>query len=213
MGARPGVAVKDLDTASLVLRLFIDLVCVGLLAAMVAQRRPRRGLFVVFTTFNLALFCVLTVISARHIGPAVGFGLFALLSIVRLRSEPFSNQELSYFFSALALALINGLRLDDQLIPILLDAVLLVALFLIDHPALHRSTARQRVTLDIVVTDPAELRSELSRRLGVEIVEANVIEVDYVREIMRVTVRTLQPVGIMEPSGAMSDYGLAGQEP
>src|SRR3954447_8587811 len=119
---------KSLDVGDIVLRLAIDLGCMALLAALVAQRRPRRGLFVVFTTFNIALFCVLTVISARHIGPAVGFGLFALLSIVRMRSEPFSNQELSYFFSALALALINGLRIDDRWIPVFLDAVVLIAL-------------------------------------------------------------------------------------
>jgi hypothetical protein len=200
----------DLDTADVLLRLFIDVVCLGLLGAMIAQRRPRRGLFVILTSFNIALFCVLTVISARHIGPAVGFGLFALLSIVRLRSEPFSNQELSYFFSALALALINGLRIQGYLIPVLLDAVLLTALYLVDHPALYRRTARQRVTLDTVVTDPTRLRSELSERLGVEVVEANVVEVDYVREIMRINVRSLQPVGVMEPSGPMAEYAATG---
>ncbi|QEC48778.1 DUF4956 domain-containing protein [Baekduia soli] len=199
---------SGLDLADVVLRLFVDVVCVGMLAAMIAQRRPRRGLFVVFSTFNLALFCVLTVISAQHIGPAVGFGLFALLSIVRLRSEPFSNQELSYFFSALAFALINGIRLGNHLVPVLLDVVLLLALFLIDHPSLHRSTTRQRVTLDIVVNDPAELRAELAHRLGTEIVEATVVDVDYVREIMRINVRTLQPAGVAEPSGTMTDLAV-----
>src|SRR3954469_1735990 len=121
---------KSVDVGDLVLRLAIDLGCMAILAGLVARRRPRRGLFVVFTTFNIALFCVLTIISAKRIGPAVGFGLFALLSIVRLRSEPFTNQELSYFFSALALALINGIRIHDHLIPVLLDAVLLITLFL-----------------------------------------------------------------------------------
>src|SRR4051794_12683611 len=156
---------KSVDIGDLILRLAIDVGCMVLLAALVAQRRPRRGLFVVFTTFNLALFCVLTVISARHIGPAVGFGLFALLSIVRLRSEPFSNQELSYFFSALALALINGIRIEEGWIAVLLDGVVLASLFLVDHPALHRPTARQRVTLDTVLTEPTALRAELEARL------------------------------------------------
>ncbi|MDQ3850419.1 MAG: DUF4956 domain-containing protein [Actinomycetota bacterium] len=195
-----------MDLADLVLRLFIDLACITLLTALVAQRRPRRGLFVVITTFNIALFCVLTVISERHIGPAVGFGLFALLSIVRLRSEPFSNQELSYFFCALGLALINGLRIEDRWIIVLLDAIVLVTLFLVDHPAIHRRTARTRITLDSVVTEPAALRAELELRLGVEVVEATVVEVDYVREIMRVNVRSAQPPGVAEPSGDMNEF-------
>lgn len=199
---------SGLDAGDVVLRLLLDVVSIGLLSAMIAQRRPRRGLFVVYTTFNIALFCVLTVISARHIGPAVGFGLFALLSIVRLRSEPFSNQELSYFFSALGLAVINGVRLTDHWVPALLDAALLLALFLVDHPSLHRTTARQRVTLDVVVTDPAALRAELQRRLGADIVEVSIAEVDYVREIMRVNVRTLQPRGMVEPSADFDDVAL-----
>jgi hypothetical protein len=196
----------SVDIGDLSLRLAIDLVCMGVLAALVAQRRPRRGLFVVFVTFNLALFSVLTVISQRHIGPAVGFGLFALLSIVRLRSEPFSNQELAYFFSGLAMAVVNGLRVADTWILPLLDAVVLISLFLVDHPALHRRTARTRVTLDSVITDRTALRAQLEALLGVEVVEATVVEVDYVREVMRVNVRTLQPPGIAEPSGATSEF-------
>jgi len=198
-----------IELNDLVLRLFIDVVCIGLLATLVSQRRPRRGLFVIFTTFNIALFCVLTVISERHIGPAVGFGLFALLSIVRLRSEPFSNQELSYFFCSLALALVNGLRIQDRWVIVLLDAVVLLTLFLVDHPAIHRRTARTRITLDSVLTEPVALRAELERLLGVEVVEATVVEVDYVREIMRVNVRSEQPPGVAEPSGGISDFAEA----
>lgn len=193
------------ELSDLALRLFADLICIGALCGLVAQRRPRRGLFVIFTTFNLALFCVLTVISERHVGPAVGFGLFALLSIVRLRSEPFSNQELSYFFSSLAFALVNGLRVEDRWVMVVVDAVLLLTLALVDHPALHRRTARMRITLDEVFADPAALHAEIERRLGVDVVEATVVEVDYVREVMRVNVRSLQPPGVPEPSGAIAE--------
>jgi len=199
------------ELSDLVLRLFLDLSCVGLLALLVGQRRPRRGLFVIFTTFNVALFSVLTVITERHIGPAVGFGLFALLSIVRLRSEPFSNQELSYFFSALALALVNGVRIQDRWVTVLLDAILLLTLFLVDHPAIHRRTARTQITLESVLTEPVALRAELELRLGVEVVEATVVEIDYVRESMRVNVRSTQPPGVAEPSGGMDALTEAGR--
>lgn len=193
------------DAPDLVLRLFMDVVAVGVLGLLVAQRRPRRGLLVVFTTFNLVLFSVLTVISARHIGAAVGFGLFALLSIVRLRSEPFSNQELSYFFSALGLALVNGVRIEDRWVAVALNVVILVTLFLVDHPSLHRRTTRMRITLDEVLTDPAALRAELARRLGAEVVEVSIVDVDYVRESMRVMARLALAPGLAEPAGDMRE--------
>jgi hypothetical protein len=191
------------DWANLLLRLFADLVSIGLLSLMVARRRPRRGLFMVYASFNLGLFAVLVVITHKHLGPAIGFGLFAMLSIVRLRSEPFGNADLAYFFCGLVLALVNGLRLDDELLALAVDCVVLAALFLVDHPSLYRRTARQRVVLDEVVTGDAALRAALERRLGVEVVEVTVEETDYVREVTRVSVRYLQAAGTPEPEPAM----------
>jgi Domain of unknown function (DUF4956) len=191
------------DYAHLLLRLFIDGCALGFLSLLVARRRPRRGLFMVYATFNLGLFVVLTVISARHVGPAIGFGLFAMLSIVRLRSEPIGNAELAYFFCALVLALVNGLPVKDEPLIIGLNVLVLLTLTFVDHPALYRRTARQRVVLDMVASSPAELRAELERRLGVEIVDVTVEEIDFVREITRASVRHLQPHGVPEPEPAL----------
>lgn len=178
------------DYAGFLLRLFVDLCALGGLCALVAlRRRARRGLLMVIATFNVGLFIVLTVISQRHVGPAIGFGLFAMLSIVRLRSEPFSNRDLAYFFSALVLALANGLPAGDAWFPVVLDAVLLAGLYLVDHPALLEATERRRVTLDEAIADPALLRAALSERLGTAVVEATIEEIDYVRETTVVVVR------------------------
>jgi hypothetical protein len=191
------------DYASLLLSLFVDLCALGVLSLLVARRRPRRGLFMVYGTFNLGLFVVLTVISARHVGPAIGFGLFAMLSIVRLRSEPIGNAELAYFFCALVLALVNGLPVKDEPLIIGLNVLVLLTVGFVDHPVLYRRTARQRVVLDTVLSSPSDLRAELERRLGVEVVEVTVEEVDFVREITRVTVRHFQPHGVPEPEPAL----------
>lgn len=191
------------DWANLLLRLFADLASIGLLSLMVARRRPRRGLFMVYASFNIGLFAVLTVITNKHLGPAIGFGLFAMLSIVRLRSEPFNNADLAYFFCALVLALANGIRLDDEALSFALDGLVLAALYLVDHPSLYRRTARQRVTLDEIVTGDVALRAAIEGRLGVEVVEVSVEETDYVREITRVSVRYLQPIGEPEPEPSL----------
>lgn len=184
------------DYADLLLRLFVDLCAIALLDLLLASRRPRRGLFIVFTAFNIGVFALLAIISQRHIGPAVGFGLFALLSIVRLRSEPFNNAELSYFFCALVLAIINGLRIDEIGFQILLDGVLLAMLFLVDHPALYRPTARRTVTLDEIVTDAELLRTRLGADLGVEVLEVSIDEIDYVRDLTRVEMRYVLPQAV-----------------
>lgn len=187
-------AMSSTDYVSFLERLVIDLCALGGLCALVTLRRgPRRGLLMVIATFNVGLFIVLTVISQRHIGPAIGFGLFAMLSIVRLRSEPFSNRDLAYFFSALVLALANGLEIGHAWFPAALDVLLLGALYLVDHPALFEATERRRVTLDEAIADPELLRAVLTERLGTDVVEATIQEIDYVRETTVVEVRQRVP--------------------
>ena len=43
---------------------------------------------------------------------ALGFGLFAILSIIRLRSSTVTQQEVAYYFVALVMGLVNGMNQD-----------------------------------------------------------------------------------------------------
>src|SRR3954468_16691504 len=103
-----------LDYGSFLARLGFDLVGLAIFWLMLHVRgHARRDLFMVFSLFNLGLVIVLTVIASSSSATASGFGLFAMLSITRLRSEPFGNAELGYFFVALVLALVNGVGVMD----------------------------------------------------------------------------------------------------
>ena len=102
-------------TVSLLARLALDLLAVSALVyGLFLPRHRRVDLVVVYALFNIGLFLALVVISAGEVSMGVGFGLFAVLSIVRLRSEPFSNRELAYFFVALVLALVCAIDHDCQ---------------------------------------------------------------------------------------------------
>jgi hypothetical protein len=177
-------------TTDLLARLGIDLVAIAVLAYGIHYRRHRRrDLVVVYAMFNVGLFLALVVISAGNISAGVGFGLFAVLSIVRLRSEPFTNGELGYFFLALVLGLVNGIPLDGLGLAALLSAVALAAAAVIDHPRLLRPTRRLEVTLETIPADEDGLRRHLQERLNAHVIECSVLEIDYVREITRVSVR------------------------
>lgn len=183
-------AAKTIDYPEVLLHLFVDLVAIATMVGwMFVRRHGRRDLVTIYTAFNVGLFAVVSVISSRHVSVGLGFGLFAVLSIIRLRSEPFDNTELAYFFTAMVLALVDGLRKIPLPFAVLLNVLVLATLYLVDHPAFHTNVRRRRVRLDEVHTDSAALREDLARRFGVEIVELAITDVDYVREITDVSLR------------------------
>jgi hypothetical protein len=183
-----------IDLADLSLRLAIDVVAVGALVYGLFHPRHRRmDLVVVYALFNVGVFLALSVIVAGELSMGVGFGLFAVLSIVRLRSEPFSNRELAYFFVALVIGLVCALDVGHPAYAGLLAGVALLAAWAIDHPRLSRPSRRLEVMLERVLGDDQALREHLCERLRAPVLDVTVHEIDYVRETMRVEVRLGPP--------------------
>lgn len=179
------------DVLGLVGRAGVDVLALLALVGLLYRRRvtvPEMTL--VFTALNIGLFVAISVIGAGDFKTGVGFGLFGLLSLVRLRSAAFTLRDIAYTFAALVLALVTGLPGRDIPAVIALDALVLVALWLVDgSDRLQRPTRSVRLTLEHVVTDSAQLRAELVARLGVEPVSVTLDEVDWVRETTVVRAR------------------------
>ena len=171
--------------------LLLDLVCIGILAFGVYYRRYRRAdLVVAYVALNVSLFCVaVLIVSQMKIGVAFGFGLFAILSIIRLRSEPISPEEGAYYFIALVLGLINGMVFHNAALARLLDFGIVMVMLLLDNRLVAPRGRRQVVTLDTVHPHEAALRADLEGRLGGRVKRMFVKETDYVRDTTVVDVR------------------------
>jgi hypothetical protein len=169
----------------------IDLLAVVFLAYFVYFRRHRRrDLMMAYVCFNVALFAVVTALTSlpaggnSSAGLALGLGLLGALSIIRLRSEELSFSEVAYFFSALALAIANGVGLGKPMHCAVLSAIVVATMYAMDHVEPHRKMERMMVELDEVYSDDFMLRAELERRLGTEVVAVSIKRIDYVRETM-----------------------------
>src|SRR5215218_2761817 len=129
------MAAPHLEITEVLPRLAIDLVAITVLVYAIYRPRHRRAdLVVIYALFNIGLLLAVIVMTAGAVGTGFGFGLFAVLSIVRLRSEPFSNIEMAYFFTGLVLALVCGLDIGNPAINAGLAGVAVAAAALIDLP-------------------------------------------------------------------------------
>jgi hypothetical protein len=170
--------------------LLIDLAAIALLTiAVYFHRHRRRDLVVAFFGVNIGVFAVAHVLSSSEVAVGLGLGLFGVLSIIRLRSSEISQREVAYYFAALAIGLLTGLPQAFSLVSTILVAVVVLALAVVDHPALFPTYRHRTVHLDQAVTDDDELRELLENRLGGEIRALSVQQVDFVDDTTLVDVR------------------------
>ena len=183
------------DLLGTVARLGLDVLSLLLLIGWLY--RPRLAapeMTLVFTALNIGLFAAMTSIGAGHFPTGIGFGLFGLLSLVRLRSAAFTLKDVAYTFMALVLALVNGLPDRNLVMVVLLDLLLLVSFWVVDETRSRTPRTRlMRVTLDTAVTDLDAAMSQLRRRVNVEPLSVVIEDVDLVRETTRVVVRYAVP--------------------
>jgi hypothetical protein len=175
---------------SLLAGLASDLAAIGLLAYVVYFRRyQRRDLLLAYVALNLGVLAVTILLTAAQAGIGLGLGLFGILSIIRLRSDQITQEEVAYYFVALALGLVNGLRPAPGWLAPAVSAVLVAIMYAVDHPRLGARTHRQLVTLDVAYPDRAELHRALQRLLAAEVRHVVVLEIDLVRDVTVVDVR------------------------
>lgn len=163
-----------------------------LLFGMYYRRYRDKELVTAAALFNIFVFAVLTVLSAVQFGVAAGFGLFAILALFTLRSEPLSKTEMTYFFGSVAIAVICSVQ--GTTVTFVASTVLFVLLgaYVIDHPKMLQSVSGTKVSLDKInlalLADPASMRAELSERLGVDVLSYQVLQLDYITEMAKLNV-------------------------
>ena len=131
---------------------------------------------------NVGVLAVTLLLSTSdNVGAGLGLGLFGVLSIIRLRSSSLAQGEVAYFFAALALGLLGGIKTHLIIVTILM-ALILASLWVGDHPALMRRNRNQVVTLDRAISDENELITELEDLLGAHVRSVDLKSLDLVND-------------------------------
>lgn len=164
------------------------------------RRHFRRDLALAYIALSMGIFAVTLLLSESEAGLGLGLGLFGILSIIRLRSDTLTQEEVAYYFISLAIGLINGLHPDPAWVSPLITAFLVAVMYVADHHWVGARTERQTVTLDRAYPSEEERIAALSELLNAKILRTVVVELDMVRDLTIVDVRykttpaTQQPV-------------------
>lgn len=172
----------------------IDVAAVSLLVfGLYVPRHHRRDLVVAYLGVNIGVLAVSGTLGSTSVGAGLGLGLFGVLSIIRLRSTELDQHEVAYYFSALALGILGGIGGTVWLNSALMGLILVVV-FVGDHPRMLRDHHRQTVVLDHALADRTALVARLENLLGARVHTVSIERLDLVNDTTVVEVRySLRP--------------------
>lgn len=67
-----------------------------------------------FVAFNTVIFFVMTYLANAQLSVGVGFGLFAIFSVLRYRANAISTREMTYLFIVIALPVMNSVLMSQR---------------------------------------------------------------------------------------------------
>lgn len=146
--------------------LAIDLGVIYIFAYLIYYRRyGDRDMTITLALFNLFLFTIVITMTKTEFNLAAGFALFAILSIISLRSVNIKKIEVGYLFGAITLGLINGISMDNYLLLALCNIVIVGGTALLDCKWLLRHSVLTEITLDGVSATDLKDRDSLTKRV------------------------------------------------
>jgi len=189
------------DYTTVIRDILIDFSSLYFLSYVILYRKYRNvEMFVSSALFNIFILLIVMAIVRTDFNIAIGFGLFALLSLVQLRSATFTKTEMAYLFGAVTLAVINGAGIGDLSFVLISNVVIVFATWFIGNWSLEHSAnlirvdnvKKMAVVLDHidenVIADRELMCAQLTESLGIEVQTFEIKKIDYVRDMVELTV-------------------------
>ena len=156
----------------------VDLLVVALLAFVLFYRRHRdREMAISIAAINITLWALTGALASYTLSLGVGFALFAVISVIRLRSTTASWVSMAYLLVGLGSGMISGLTGFSLAEKIEYSAFLVVVMLVVDAPWFLRGReddAKTSVTLEGGDIDPESLKTRVEALLNIEAITVKV---------------------------------------
>jgi hypothetical protein len=188
----------EILTAGFALRLGMTLVALAVLlhGGADAERRPGSSLFLYYV-FGFGVFFVTYTLKFEEMSLGFAFGLFAIFSMLRYRTEQLSIREMTYLFLVIVIALLGGVSpLSVTELPFMLGLLVggvVTFEHLLARTRLAQQTLRYEKIDNIKPQRRAELLRDLEERTGLEVRDLRIDTIDLVQDCAVLTVFYVAP--------------------
>lgn len=180
-------------TPKFFLRLGINLASVFIIIRFIYYPSYRnREFFFTFLIFNLVIFLITFLLNKIEMSMGAAFGLFAVFSIMRYRSEDISIKDITYLFLCIAIGLITAVARGgwDELM--LINLIIFVLTMLLETNILMKKELGKVVMYEniemIKPENQQKLLDDLRARTGLNIHRYSIVKIDFLRDMAMIRV-------------------------
>ncbi|MEY4084726.1 MAG: hypothetical protein RL074_513 [Bacteroidota bacterium] len=178
---------------SLGLRYLLNLVSVFIVFRFIYFRNYRKtDLFLTFFGFNSIIFFISFMLNKVEISTGAGFGLFAVFSVLRYRTEGIGAKDMTYLFLSISIGLLTAIGPSDGIEISLFCFVIIVLTFILENSIWGKKEASKIIVYDsldfINQSQKQELVDDLKSKTGLEIHKISVDSIDYLKDSCTITI-------------------------
>lgn len=176
------------DMTAMLLRFLFNAVFVtAIIGGLYYPKSRRRDYVFTFALISVSIFFLIFLLGSVKIKIGFALGLFAVFGIIRYRTESMSVREMTYLFVIIAISVLNALAVTLSYAELVLTNVIFIGvIFFCENLPFTNSYEEKLVVYDRVdLIQPEkieELKADLSKRLGLDIVAVQVGAVDFLRD-------------------------------
>ncbi|GAB4132563.1 MAG: hypothetical protein Fur0041_03980 [Bacteroidia bacterium] len=153
----------------------------------------RRDYFFTFFMFNITIFVISFLLNSKtSFSTGAAFGLFAVFSLLRYRTEDISARDMTYLFTVIALGLVTSVNKGTMLESAIINAIILLAAFALDGNMLMKTEFVKTIqyeNIDLIRPEnSALLLEDLRKRTGLNIHKVSVGKVDFLKDTATVKI-------------------------
>lgn len=177
------------DFGSLAVRLSIDLIFAFIVIRLIFYRIYKETDYV-FTAFmlNICIFLVVFLLGSIKLKIGFAFGLFAVFSILRYRTEQVPIRQMTYLFVVIIIAVINALsnKKVSYFELLLANTIIIFTIYIIENNFLHKKEFVKLIKyekIELIRPENYEiLLADLRMRTGFNVNRAEVDSINFLND-------------------------------
>lgn len=190
-----GIPIFDDDFYKMMIRFLLNLFFLtGIVKFIYYKYHQKKEYLFTFYLIGIVVYFLCFTLKKYELDLGMALGLFAIFGIIRYRTLPLEVKEMTYLFVVIGISVMNALSNKKMSYAeiIAANSIILFALYLIERYWVESKMLSKDVTYEIIENIRPEnhelLKADLEKRLGIEILSFEVGNVNFLRDVAKITV-------------------------